>query len=46
MKNRLVNDGNETVANCNRLKLLAEDGKIRLTDVAETEQLFKLTQNI
>ncbi len=46
MKNRLVNDGNETVTNCNRLKLLAEDGKMRLTDVADTEQLFKLTQNI
>jgi len=41
-----VKDGNETVTNCNRLKLLAEDGKMRLTDVADTEQLFRLIQSI
>lgn len=46
LKNRLVKDGNETVTNCNRLKLLAEDGKMRLTDVADTEQLFRLIQSI
>jgi BRO family, N-terminal domain len=46
LKNRLIKDGNETVTNCNRLKLLAEDGKMRLTDVADTEQLFRLIQSI
>jgi hypothetical protein len=38
LKHRLLKDGNETVTNCNRLKLLAEDGKMRSTDVADTEQ--------
>lgn len=46
MKNRLVKEGNETVTNCNRLKLLAEDGKMRFTDVADTEQLFRLIQSV
>ncbi len=46
MKNRLLKEGNETVTNCNRLKLLAEDGKMRFTDVADTEQLFRLIQSI
>ena len=46
LKNRLKNEGNETVTNCNRLKLQAEDGKMRLTDVANTEQLFRLIQSI
>jgi len=46
MKSRLMKEGNETVTNCNRLKLLAEDGKMRLTDVADTEQLFRLIQSI
>ena len=46
LKNRLKKEGNETVTNCNRLKLLAEDGKMRLTDVATTEQLFRLIQSI
>jgi len=45
-KNRLLKEGNETVTNCNRLKLLAEDGKMRETDVADTEQLFRLIQSI
>ncbi|MBW8333684.1 MAG: hypothetical protein K0M40_16790 [Prolixibacteraceae bacterium] len=44
LKFRLLKEGNETVTNCNRLKLLAEDGKMRLTDVADTEQLFRLIQ--
>jgi len=39
LKHRLVKEGNETVTNCNRLKLPAEDGKMRMTDVADTEQL-------
>ncbi|WP_455638072.1 BRO-N domain-containing protein [Parabacteroides sp.] len=46
LKNRLTKEGNETVTNCNRLKLPAEDGKMRLTDVATTEQLFRLIQSI
>ena len=35
LKNRLTKEGNQTVTNCNRLKLIAEDGKMRLTDVAD-----------
>ena len=46
VKNRMSKEGNETVTNCNRLKLPAEDGKMRLTDVADTEQLFRLIQSI
>ena len=46
LKNRLKNEGNETVTNCNQLKLQAADGKMRLTDVADTEQLFRLIQSI
>jgi hypothetical protein len=46
LKNRLTKEGNETVTNCNRLKLTAEDGKMRLTDVADTEQLFRLIQSV
>lgn len=46
MKSRLIKEGNESVTNCNRLKLLAEDGKMRETDVADTEQLFRLIQSI
>ena len=46
LKNRLLKEGNETVTNCNRLKLPAEDGKMRLTDVADQEQLFRLIQSI
>ncbi len=37
MKKRLKDEGNETVTNCNGLKLPAQDGKMRLTDVADTE---------
>ena len=43
LKNRLKKEGNETVTNCNALKLRAADGKMRLTDVADTEQLFLLS---
>jgi hypothetical protein len=46
LKNRLLKEGNETVTNCNRLKLVAEDDKLRFTDVADTEQLFRLIQSI
>ena len=46
MKKRLKDEGSETVTNCNGLKMLANDGKMRLTDVADTEQLFRLIQSI
>ena len=46
LKKRLLEHGNETVTNCNALKMLAADGKMRLTDVADTEQLFRLIQSI
>ena len=46
LKNRLKKEGNQTVTNCNALKLRAADGKMRLADVADTEQLFRLIQSI
>ena len=46
LKHRLIKEGNETVTNCNQLKMQAEDGKKRLTDVADTEQLFRIIQSI
>lgn len=46
LKMRLKKEGNETVTNCNRLKLPAADGKMRLTDVASTEQMFRIIQSI
>jgi hypothetical protein len=46
LKKRLIDEGNETVTNCNGLKMQAADGKMRLTDVANTEQLFRLIQSI
>jgi len=46
LKNRLLKEGNETVTNCNRLKLMAEDGKMRLTDVGTVEDIFRLIQSI
>jgi DNA-damage-inducible protein D len=46
MKKRLKDEGNETVTNCNGLKMEAPDGKMRLTDVADTEQLLRLIQSI
>ena len=46
LKNRLLKVGNETVTNCNRLKMRAEDGKLRLTDVADVPQLLRLIQSI
>ena len=46
LKKRLLAEGNQTVTNCNGLKMLAPDGKMRMTDVADTEQLFRLIQSI
>ena len=46
LKNRLKKEGNETVTNCNAFKFRAADGKMRQTDVADTEQLFRLIQSI
>ena len=46
LKKRLLAEGNETVTNCNGLKMQAPDGKMRMTDVADTEQLFRLIQSI
>lgn len=46
LKHRLKKEGNETVTNCNRLKMLTADGKMRLTDVADTEQLLRLIQSV
>ena len=46
LKGRLLKEGNETVTNCYQLKLPAADGKKRLTDVADLEQIFRLIQSI
>ena len=46
LKQRLKEEGNETVTNCHQLKMRAADGKMRLTDVADTEQLFRIIQSV
>ncbi|WP_297833366.1 Bro-N domain-containing protein [Thermomonas sp.] len=46
LKQRLKAEGNETVTNCHGLKMRAADGKARLTDVADTEQILRLVQSI
>lgn len=46
LKQRLKEEGNETVTNCHQLKLIASDGKMRLTDVATVQQLLRLIQSI
>lgn len=46
LKQRLIKEGNETVTNCHALKMKAADGKKRLTDVANTEQLLRIIQSI
>ena len=46
LKNRLRKEGNESVTNCNQLKLPSSDGKSYLTDVADTEQVFRLIQSV
>ena len=45
LKHRLIETSNEAVTNCNRLKMLAQDGKVRITDVADTKQL-RIVQSI
>lgn len=46
LKQRLKEEGNETVTNCHALKMIAEDGKMRLTDVAKTKNILRLIQSI
>lgn len=46
LKERLKREGNETVTNCHGLKMVAADGKMRMTDVADTGQLLRLIQSI
>ncbi|MDD3861296.1 MAG: BRO family protein, partial [Candidatus Gracilibacteria bacterium] len=46
LKNRLNKEGSQMVTKCNRLKLVAEDGKMRITDVADTETLLRLIQSV
>jgi prophage antirepressor-like protein len=46
LKHRLIKEGNQTVTNCNRLKMRSADGKMRLTDVADTKGVFRLIQSI
>jgi hypothetical protein len=46
LKERLIAEGNQTVSNCHQLKMKAADGKMRFTDVADTEQLFRLIQSV
>ena len=45
LKNRLKKEGNESVTNCNQLKLMSSDGKRYKTDVADTEQIFRIIQS-
>lgn len=46
LKKRLLDEGNETVTNCNQLKLPASDGKMRLTDVADLEGILRIVQSV
>ena len=46
LKERLNNEGSETVTNCHQLKMVAEDGKLRLTDAATAETLLRLIQSV
>ena len=46
LKNRLNREGSQSVTNCNRLKMLAEDGKMRFTDVADPETLLRIIQSV
>src|SRR4030042_1155381 len=46
LKNRLKKEGSESVTKCNRLKMVAEDGKMRLTDAADPETLLRLIQSV
>jgi sulfur relay (sulfurtransferase) DsrC/TusE family protein len=46
LKNRLIKEGSETVTKCNRLKMMAEDGKMRETDAADVETILRLIQSV
>ncbi|MGD9162054.1 MAG: BRO family protein [Desulfobacteraceae bacterium] len=46
LKNRLNKEGSETVTKCNRLKMIAQDGKMRITDVADPETILRLVQSV
>ncbi|MBQ7802638.1 Bro-N domain-containing protein [Candidatus Saccharibacteria bacterium] len=46
LKSRLKKEGNETVTNCNQLKLMAKDGKARLTDVSDTKGILRIIQSV
>lgn len=46
LKQRLIAEGNQTVTNCHGLKMIAADGKMRMTDVSDTTELFRLIQSI
>ena len=46
LKFRLKEEGNETVTNCNQLKLKAQDGKYRMTDVVDIEGMFRIIESI
>ena len=46
LKNRLKSEGSQLVTNCNQLKMRAQDGKYRLTDVADTEQILRIIQSV
>ena len=46
LKKRLKDEGNQTVTNCNGLKMQAPDGKMRMTDVADTEQILRIIQSV
>lgn len=46
LKERLIKEGSETVTNCHQLKMLSADGKMRLTDAADTEVILRLIQSI
>ena len=46
LKNRLKKEGSQTVTNCNRLKMVAEDGKMRMTDVASPKTLLRIIQSV
>jgi len=46
LKTRLKSEGSQLATNCSQLKMKAEDGKMRMTDVADTEQLLRLIQSV
>ena len=46
LKSRLKQEGSELVTNCDRLKMLAQDGKMRLTDIADVETILRLIQSV